>query len=63
MEVHVGDRIKMKKQHPCGSFEWDVLREGADFRLKCAGCGHQIMIARKIMERSVKEIKKGNVAE
>ncbi len=63
MEIHVGDRIKMKKQHPCGSFECDVLREGADFRLKCVGCGHQIMIARKIMERSVKEIKKGNAAE
>jgi len=58
MEIHVGDGIKMKKQHPCGSFEWEVLREGADFRLKCKGCGHQIMIARKIMERNVKEVKK-----
>lgn len=59
MEIHVGDVVKMKKQHPCGNYEWEVLREGADFRLKCKGCGHQIMIARKIMERSVKEIKKG----
>lgn len=58
MEIHVGDRIRMKKQHPCGSHEWEVLREGADFRLKCTGCGHQIMIARKLMERNVKEVKR-----
>lgn len=56
MEIHVGDKVRMKKQHPCGSFEWEVLREGADFRLKCDGCGHQIMIARRIMERSVKDV-------
>ena len=52
MDVRIGDVLTMKKQHPCGNFEWEVLREGADFRLKCKGCGHQIMIARKIMEGS-----------
>ena len=36
----VGDVIRMKKPHPCGSYEWEILRVGADFRLKCAGCGH-----------------------
>lgn len=46
----------LKKQHPCGSREWEVLRVGADFRLKCLGCGHQIMIARKLLEKNVKEI-------
>ncbi|MBP5223241.1 MAG: DUF951 domain-containing protein [Lachnospiraceae bacterium] len=56
MEIHVGDRVRMKKQHPCGSMEWEVLREGADFRLKCSGCGHQIMIARKLVEKNIKEI-------
>ena len=40
----VGDIVKLKKKHPCGSFEWEILRVGADFRLKCTGCGHQIMI-------------------
>ena len=54
----IGDIIKMKKKHPCGSFEWEVLRVGADFRLKCVGCGHQIMIARKLVEKNKKEIKK-----
>ena len=48
----VGDIIKMKKPHPCGSHEWEVLRVGADFRLKCMGCGHQIMIPRKQVEKS-----------
>ena len=53
----VGDIVKMKKKHPCGSFEWEILRVGADFRLKCLGCGHQIMIARKLEEKNTKEIK------
>jgi len=58
MEIHVGDRVKLKKAHPCGSFEWEVLREGADFRIKCEGCGHQLMLPRKTFEKSVKEVKK-----
>ena len=57
MDVRVGDILEMKKQHPCGSHEWEVLRIGADFRIKCVGCGHQIMIPRKTLEKSVKEIK------
>lgn len=56
MDIQVGDVVKLKKQHPCGSKEWEVLRIGADFRLKCKGCGHQIMIARRLVEKSVKEI-------
>ena len=58
MEFHIGDIVKLKKKHPCGSFEWEILRVGADFRLKCMGCDHQIMIARKLVEKNVKEIKK-----
>ena len=56
-QYEVGDILKMKKKHPCGSFEWEVLRVGADFRLKCTGCGHQIMIARCLLEKNVKEVK------
>lgn len=51
MDIQVGDVVKLKKKHPCGSFEWEVLRIGADFRLKCMGCGHQIMIPRKQVEK------------
>lgn len=56
----VGDIIKMKKPHPCGSQEWEILRVGADFRLKCMGCGHQIMVPRKLVEKKYKtNYKKG----
>lgn len=58
MQFEIGDIVKLKKKHPCGSFEWEVLRVGADFRLKCLGCGHQIMIARKLVEKNVKQITK-----
>ena len=50
----VGDVIR----NECGSCEWEVLRVGADFRLKCQGCGHQIMVARRLVEKNTKEIKK-----
>lgn len=51
MEFQVGDRIKMKKQHPCGANAWEVLRVGMDFRLRCEGCGHVVMIPRKTVEK------------
>ena len=54
----IGDIIRMKKPHPCGSHEWEVLRVGADFRLKCVGCGHQIKVPRKLVEKNTKEIRK-----
>ncbi len=57
MNIQVGNIVKLKKQHPCGSKEWEVLRIGADFRLKCCGCGHQIMIARPALEKNVREIR------
>ena len=57
MDIHVGEILRLKKQHPCGSKEWEVLRIGADFRLKCMGCGHQIMIARTAVEKNVRENK------
>ena len=58
MDIQVGNIVRLKKKHPCGSFEWEVLRTGADFRLKCTGCGHQIMIPRKSVEKNVKKITK-----
>ena len=54
MDIQVGDIIKLKKQHPCGNKEWEVLRVGADFRLKCCGCGQQNMLARKLVEKNIK---------
>ncbi len=63
MDIQVGDILKLKKQHPCGSKEWEVLRIGADFRLKCTKCGHQIMIARRQAEKNVREILRGGKGE
>ena len=54
----VGDVIRMKKPHPCGSHEWEVLRVGADFRLKCMGCSHQNMVPRRLVEKNTKQITK-----
>ena len=58
MDIQVGDVVTLKKKHPCGSYDWEVLRMGADFRLQCLGCGHQVMIPRTKLEKNVKEIKK-----
>ena len=55
MDIQVGNIIKLKKRHPCGNFEWEVLRVGADFRLKCVGCGHQIMTPRKNVEKNIRK--------
>ena len=57
MDIQVGNIVRLKKKHPCGSFEWEVRRTGADFRLKCTGCGHQIMIARRLVEKNLREIR------
>jgi hypothetical protein len=54
MQYFVGDHVIMKKKHPCGSFQWEVLRVGMDFRLKCCGCGHMVMIPRVKFEKAVK---------
>lgn len=54
----VGDIIRMKKPHPCGCSEWEILRVGADFRLKCLGCSHQVMVPRRLVEKNTKEIRK-----
>ncbi len=57
MNILVGDTIRMKKAHPCGSYEWEVLRAGMDFKIKCKGCGHMVMIPRVKLEKNIKEIK------
>lgn len=58
LNYEVGDIVKLKKPHPCRSSEWEILRVGADFRLKCTGCGHQIMVARRLVEKNTKGLKK-----
>ncbi len=56
MDVCLGDVLEMKKQHPCGSKTWLVLRVGMDFRLRCQGCGHEVMLPRSKAEKNIKKI-------
>ncbi len=58
MDLQIGDLITTKKPHPCGSDQWEILRTGADIRIKCKGCGHQVMIARVKLEKSIRGIQK-----
>ena len=63
MDINIGDIITLKKQHPCGSKEWEVLRVGMDFRLKCMGRDHQVMIPRKQVEKNIRQIKSTGTGE
>ena len=56
MEIQVGDILVMKKPHPCGASRWLVLRTGADLRLRCTGCGHEVMITRQKAEKNIRQI-------
>ena len=56
MDVRVGDILTMKKKHPCGSVAFLVLRSGMDFRLRCSGCGHEMLVARAKIEKNIKKI-------
>ena len=56
MDVRVGDKLVMKKNHPCGSNEFDVLRIGMDFRIRCVGCGREVMVPRVKVEKNIKRI-------
>ena len=56
MDIRIGDILEMKKAHPCGSKVWEVLRVGMDIKLKCSGCGHEVMEPRRKIEKNIKRI-------
>lgn len=56
MDIKIGDRLLMKKQHPCGSKEFEVLRIGADFKIKCLGCEHIVTVPRGKAEKNIKKV-------
>ena len=58
MDIQVGDILTMKKAHPCGSKQWQVLRTGADFKLRCCGCGHERMGARSKCEKNIRQVQR-----
>lgn len=56
MDVQLEDVLVMKKSHPCGNKEWLVLRTGMDFRLRCRGCGHEVLLPRSKAEKNIRQI-------
>jgi hypothetical protein len=63
VRYEVGDIVKMKKAHPCGSDRWEITRTGIDFGLKCLGCGRRVMVPRPKFEKAVKGILPKSEAE
>ena len=56
MDLQLHDILELKKDHPCGSRRWEVLRVGMDIKLKCLGCGHEVMLPRAKAEKGIKKI-------
>ena len=56
MQIAVGDTVELKKPHPCGSKRFLILRVGMDFKLRCIGCGHELMTPRAKIERSIRQV-------
>jgi len=58
ISYETGDIVEMKKKHPCGSNEWEILKAGADIKMKCMGCGHEVIIKRSLVQKNTKKLKK-----
>ena len=56
MKLYVGDIIQTKKSHPCGGNQWEIMRIGADFRIRCIKCDHQSWIPRVKLEKAIKKV-------
>jgi hypothetical protein len=54
VEFRIGDRVQLRKPHPCGGYEWEVVRLGADIGLRCSTCGRRVLLPRSTLERRVK---------
>ena len=60
MDIHVGDILTMKKEHPCGAKRWLVLRIGADFKMRCLGCGREVMNPRSKVEKFIRGVERSD---
>ena len=56
VELFLDDVVRLRKRHPCGSFDWRVVRLGADIGLKCLGCGRRVLLPRSELERRLKQV-------
>lgn len=61
MKLYIGDVVRMRKVHPCGGTDWEILRVGMDFRIKCITCGRVVMLSRINFEKSIKNIIKQTI--
>lgn len=63
-EIHLGDVVRMRKPHPCGSQEWEVVRLGADIGIRCEGCARRVLLPRSQFLRQVKAlVKRGTLPD
>jgi hypothetical protein len=56
LEIKLGDTLRLRKRHPCGGYDWQVVRLGADVGIKCLTCGRRVLLAKSVLERRVKEL-------
>ncbi len=56
LEIKLGDVVRLKKKHPCGNYEWQVVSLGVDIGIKCLKCGHRVLLKRSVFERRVKAL-------
>lgn len=56
MDLKLHDKLELKRQHPCGSKTWEVLRVGMDIKLRCLGCGHEVMVTRRKVEKAIRRV-------
>ncbi|REE56361.1 hypothetical protein A8990_1627 [Paenibacillus taihuensis] len=62
-QFELGDIVQMKKQHPCGTNEMEIIRMGMDIRIKCVGCKHSVLIPRAKFEKNMKKVLRSKAAE
>lgn len=55
-EIHLGDMVRLRKKHPCGSTDWEVVRLGADIGLRCQGCGRKVLLPRRQFNKRLKTV-------
>ncbi|NPV89193.1 MAG: DUF951 domain-containing protein [Firmicutes bacterium] len=60
-KFYLGDVVRLRKPHPCGSYEWEITRLGMDIRIRCLKCSHQVMVPRVRFEKSVKTVVRSNI--
>jgi hypothetical protein len=64
IEIRLGDTVRLRKPHPCGSYDWEVVRLGADIGIRCLVCQHRVLLDRSVFEKRVKSfLSRGPVTE